>query len=814
MNISYNWLKKYADFEWTPEELSDRLTLAGLEVEGLDRFDTIEGGLEGVVVGHVKAVRQHPNADKLRCCKVDVGGPELLDIVCGAPNVAEGQNVPVATVGTKLPTPDGSEFKIKKSKIRGEVSMGMICAEDELGLGQGHDGIMVLDENLTPGTPASDVFDIERDHILEIGLTPNRVDASSHFGVARDVAALNDTEAKLPELAELPQSAPVENPVSIELPEPDRCPRYLGLYFRGVTIQESPDWLKNRLKSIGLRPINNIVDITNFVLHELGHPMHAFDADTIAGNKIVVKTLPEDTPFTTLDDTERTIRAGVDLMICDGEKPVAVAGVMGGQNSEVSAETKNIFLEVAWFEPAGIRATAKYLGLKTDASYRFERGVDPNITLTAARRAAKLILELAGGEVSQPDDVKKREFPPFEIELDYAWACRLMGTDLGRETVGKILSSLEIEVEDLQADVLKLKVPAYRVDVTRPQDILEELLRIYGYNNVPLPQNIRLSMDLRAKTEPWMLLQKYFDHLAASGWQEMISNPLIPAKWVGDGAVPLINNLSEELAVLRDNMLHSGLEAIAYNHNRKNMDLRLFEYGKSYHQTVSNQNGTDNGHQENENEIERTEKAWIAYFLTGNTTPLHWSQKPHKVSFFTLGKEMERLQERFGFQGKITELEEDSYWDYGLCLMQKKQVVARYGKAKGSLCREWGIKTDVFFALVDWEVLYRLHGKKELTYTELPKFPSTSRDISMLVPDHLRYRDIRAAVVAANPKLVQNVQITDVYRGDKIETGKKSYLIHITLMDQNKTLTDKAADKLMERIFKSLEQELGAEVRR
>lgn len=797
MKVSLQWLKEYVDIPWEAQELSDRLTLAGLEVEGIEAFESVPGGLEGVVVGEVLSAEQHPNADRLKVCSVNLGNGEPVQIVCGAPNVAAGQKVPVATVGSTLYPAEGDSFKIKRSKIRGELSEGMICAEDELGIGTDHDGIMVLEAGLKPGTPAAAVFGLESDTVLEIGLTPNRVDAASHYGTARDVAALTQRKARLPEIPEIPANAP-KGPVAIELPEADKCPRYTGIYISGVKVAPSPEWLQNRLRSVGLRPINNVVDVTNFVLHELGHPLHAFDADRIRGRKIVVRTLESDTKFTTLDDEERLIRGGKDLMICDGEGPVAVAGVMGGQNSEVDDNTQNIFLESAYFNPDFIRATAAHLGLKTDASYRFERGADPEMTVTAAKRTADLIIQLAGGTLHAVDDVRKADFPPYRIRFDMRRANQLMGTAFDPEDVKPILELLDISCEIRSKHEMDLTVPLYRVDVTRPQDVMEEILRIYGYNNVPMPSETRITPGREGKDEAWDLRQKYFNYLSSAGYSEMIANALVPGRYAGEHTVNLLNNLSEELAVMRASMLWTGLEIVSYNHNRRNTDLRLFEFGKTYHRDGD----------------QFEEKEWVALFLSGQRQPLHWSQKAERVSFFTLSREIERLQTLFGFAGKTEELEPDVTFDYGLALYAGKKLVARYGKVAAARQREFDIKEDVFYAEIDWQAVLTLHGGKLAQFEELPRFPAIRRDVSMLVPDSLRFAEVRNAVRNANPKLIREVGISDVYAGPNVPEGRKSYLINITLLDPQKTLTDEAADKVMNRVFGILERDLGAEIRK
>lgn len=799
MNISYNWLKKYIDFDWDLEELADRLTMSGLEVEGKERFESIPGGLDGVVVGEVLTCEKHPGADKLNVCSVDIGNGDPLPIVCGAPNVAAGQKVAVATVGSTLHPVEGEPFKIKKAKIRGEVSIGMICAEDELGLGVGHDGIIVLDPESKVGTAAHEIFDVEVDTILEIGLTPNRVDAASHYGTARDVAALLGKKARRPEAPEIDASTAIPNPITIGLPEPTRCDRYVGVYIEGVEIKPSPEWMQIRLKSIGLRPINNIVDITNYVLHELGQPLHAFDADHIRGKRIVVQTLTEDITFTTLDDVERKIYAGKDLMICDGDGPVAIAGIMGGQNSEVGETTTNVFLESAYFDPTGIRRTASRLGLKTDASFRFERGVDPHITRIAALRATALILELAGGKASVVEDVQKGEHPWFEIEFDLNQAKRIMGMDLPKDQIVSILTSLEIQVaigED--KDKLMLLVPPYRVDVQRPQDIMEEILRIYGYNNVPMPGSSSMSLNLDQRQDFHSILQKYFDQLAAAGYNEILTCPLIPESYGKDTTPKLVNNLTVEMAVLREELVYTGLETIEHNHRHKNFNLQLAEFAKTYHR----------------NEDDYTEKEWIVLYLTGASKPAGWQGKAHLTTIFTLTREMERLEMLFGFKGAYREMEENETYVYGLELMRGETVIARYGRIQNALTAKREIKGEVFMAEIDWKKLLKINSKYKVKYKPLPKFPAINRDISMIVPDNVAYSDITKTIYSCNPKMIRNVGITDVYKGDRIAEGKKSYLVNITLIDENKTLTDKAADKTMNRIFSKLEGDFGVEVRK
>lgn len=798
MKISYNWLKNYVAFDWSPEELGHRLTMGGLEVEGVEVFESIKGSLRGVVVGEVKTCQRHPNADKLSCTTVDVGGPELLPIVCGAPNVAAGQKVLVATVGTTLYPGGGDPLEIKKAKIRGEESQGMICAEDELGLGESHAGILVLDPSWAVGTPAAEVFAVAADHVLEIGLTPNRVDAASHYGVARDVAALLRTRPSLPACPEPPAGAPA-CPIAIELPEPDKCPLYIGLHIAGVKVGESPAWLQNRLKSIGSRSINNIVDATNFVLHELGHPLHAFDADRIRGGKIIVRSLAEDSKFTTLDSQERALLAGKDILICDAEGPVALGGIMGGLNSEVEDGTTNIFLESAWFTPAVIRTTGARLGMKTDASFRFERGADPHMARQAALRCAALIVELAGGSISVVSEVATREFPHQEIAFDLARANRLMGHEFSAEAVRDILDHLEIrQLPGRHDGEWLLQVPPYRVDVVRPQDVMEDILRIHGYNNVPLPRQTRLAYDLERRLDTEALVQAYLNHVAANGWSEIVTNPLVPARFAHDGTANLVNNLSEDLAVMRERMLHTGLDIVEYNQNRKNGDLRLVEFAKTYHKT-------DKGYEERE---------WIAFYLTGLANPVHWGQKAQPSSFFTLVREIERLQAWMGVRGEQRELEPGGQWAYGLELVKGERVIARYGKVHPSETKGRDIRGEVFFAEVDWAEVLRQYKKHNVRYQPLPKYPSIRRDISMIVPRSLRFSQVAAAVSSCNPKMIREVGISDVFEGAQIGEGRRSYLITMTLLDETKTLTDEVADKLMEKVFAKLEGDLGVEIRK
>lgn len=797
MKVSYNWLKEFVDFDYTPRELSDVLTMTGLEIGSEEEVGGVPGNLEGVVVGHVVSAEQHPNADRLRVCKVDVGEAEPLDIVCGAPNVAAGQKVPVALVGTTLHPFEGEPFKLKKGKIRGEVSMGMICAEDELGLGLGHDGILVLETDAANGTPLNQVVDLEKDWILEIELTPNRIDGASHFGAARDIAAVLNTATRLPEMSLSASDLKGKNPIPVTIEDESRCRRYTSIYISGVTVQESPDWMKKRLTSIGLRPINNIVDITNYVLMELGQPMHAFDADQLAGKQIIVKTLPKGETFVTLDEQERKLEAGTDLMICDGERPLCIAGVMGGLNSGVTESTKNVFLEVAYFEPGTVRKTSKRLGLQSDSSFRYERGADPHMPPTAAMRAASLIVELAGGTASEIVDQVVGEFPDMEVDLSVKRTCQLIGKSLEKTEIIRILNALDIKVEEAaDGDLLHLRVPPYRVDVTRPQDVMEEILRIHGYNNVEVPAKLNASIDFQQYDDIYGLRQRYANALSANGFYEILNNSLVPQDQGDEEAVVMVNPLSEDLAIMRQSMLHGVLTSIQYNQNRRQEDLALYEFGKTYSKA-----GEDFREQE-----------WLVLALTGNQHAKHWNREAPGTNLYTLGREVERLQEWFGFKGKLTECD-DPEFDYGLELQVGKKTILRYGKVNGELTGKYDIRNEVFFARIDWQALMDAHRTSIVEYQAIPLYPSIRRDISMIIGEAVSFDAIRNVVLKANPKLIRAIDLHDVYMGKGIETGKKSYLISILLRDDKKTLSDKAAEQVSKRAYHLLQEELGAEIR-
>ncbi|MEO0898254.1 MAG: phenylalanine--tRNA ligase subunit beta [Bacteroidota bacterium] len=806
MKVSYNWLKDYIDFDYSPDELKDILTMLGLEVGKTEKVGGVPGNFEGVVVGHVLSAEQHPNADRLRVTTVDIGGEEPLQIVCGAPNVAKGQKVPVATVGTTLyPFGKGEEgaFKIKKGKIRGEVSQGMICAEDEVGLGMEHDGIMVLADDIKAGTPFNQVVETDEDYLLEIELTPNRVDGASHYGVARDVAAYmrDKSKARLPEITLDPKKLKGKNPIPVIIEDEDRCKRYTSIYIEGVSVTESPDWLKKRLTTVGLRPINNIVDITNYVLHELGNPMHAFDADKLEEGKIVVKTLKKETPFTTLDDIERKLLPDVDLMITDGKNPLCIAGTMGGLNSGVTEETKNVFLEVAYFDPGTVRKTSKRLGINSDSSFRFERGVDPHMTVTAALRAASLIVDIAGGKPSQIDDIKLDDFAPFKVDLSLKKTRRLIGkvnktSSIQKDDVLEILEALDIKVKE-DGDIFHLEVPQFRVDVQRDVDVIEDILRVYGYNNVPIPSKINGNLNFRPYRDVYRLRETYFNYLAGAGYHEILTNSLVAKEWGDDKAVPIVNPLSEELGILRQTMLPGALDSIRHNQNRQSPDLPFFEYGKTYRLA-------GDGYDEQE---------WVAITVTGAKHAMHYQAKAPAVSLGTLTAEVESLKNWFAIDGKLRETDYHEF-DYGMEMVTNGKVILKFGRIKAELTERYGINNEVFHLLIDWAKLVDLYYNQQTEFSQIPQFPSIRRDLSLMIDQTVSFAEIQNLVFRANPKLIKKVELHDVYMGKGIPSGKKSYLISFELQDASKTLADKAAEKITQRVVQLLEKELSAEIRK
>jgi len=808
MKISYNWLKQFIKIDWDAEKTGKLLTDLGLEIEGITPYESLKGGLKGIVVGEVLTCDQHPNADRLKVTTVDIGDDDPVQIVCGAPNVAAGQKVPVATIGTTLYTPEGEAWKIKKGKIRGEESHGMICAEDELGLGESHDGIMVLDESLNVGTAASEVFEIENDDIFEIGLTPNRADAMSHFGVARDLkAGLLQKELPLELITPSVMSYHVDArslKIDVDVIDKDKCPRYCGVTISGVKVAPSPSWLQHRLKSIGLSPINNIVDISNYVLHELGQPLHAFDANKISGNKVEVRTCRAGTKFTTLDDVVRELHED-DLMICDGEKPMCIAGVFGGIDSGVIESTKNIFLESAYFDPVSIRKTAKRHGLNTDASFRFERGIDPNITEYALKRAALLITEIAGGEItSDISDSYPNKIKDFEVRLSFDNAKKLIGEEIPRETIKSILTSLEIKVNNVTETGLGLTVPAYRNDVQREADIIEEILRVYGYNNVGTTEKLNASISNSSRFEDYKLQNVIGTQLASQGFYEIMANSLTSPKYVElssdlneEHNIKMINPLSNDLEVMRQSLLFSGLESVSHNINRKRNDLKLFEFGKTYHQYSKN----------------REEQKHLSLFVTGNKSEERWNSATNPSDFFFLKGTVEAVLQRLGLKRLKSSPTKSDVINEGMSLSLGKKKLVDFGLVKKSILKHFGITQNVLFADFNWDNVLEMAQHNKIKFTEIPKYPEVRRDFALLLDHNVSFEEIHTIAKQTEKQLLKNVNLFDVYEGKNLPEGKKSYAVSFTLQDEHKTLNDKQIDKIMSKLQANFEGKLGAELR-
>ena len=808
MKISYNWLKQFIKIDWDAEKTGELLTDLGLEIEGIEAYETVKGGLNGIVVGEVLTCEQHPNADRLKVTTVDIGADAPVQIVCGAPNVAKGQKVPVATIGTTLYTAEGEAWKIKKGKIRGEESHGMICAEDELGLGDSHDGIMVLDKHLKVGTKASEVFNIENDQVFEIGLTPNRADAMSHYGVARDLkAGLLQKEVALELITPSVSSYHVDArslKIDVEVKDKEKCPRYCGVTISGVKVESSPEWLQHRLKSIGLSPINNIVDITNYVLHELGQPLHAFDAQKIAGNKVEVRTCKAGTKFTTLDETVRELHED-DLMICDAEKPMCIAGVFGGIDSGVSENTRDIFLESAYFNPVSVRKTAKRHGLNTDASFRFERGIDPNITEYALKRAALLITEIAGGEISSDiSDSYPVKIEDFQVRLSFENAKKLIGEEIPRETIKSILTSLEIKVNNVTETGLGLTVPAYRNDVQREADIIEEILRVYGYNNVGTTEKLNASISNSTRFEDYKLQIIIGQQLASQGFFEIMTNSLTTPQHIelvdsmnAEHNVEMLNPLSNDLGVMRQSLLFSGLEAIAHNINRKRADLKLFEYGKTYHQYSE----------------AREEYKHLSIFITGNKTSERWNTSVSPSDFFYLKGTVDAVLERLGLSRYKSTPTKSDIFSEGIALSLGKKKLVEFGLVRKSILKGFGISQQVLFADFNWDNVLEMAKHNAIKFKAIPKYPEVRRDFALLLDHQVSFDDIFTIAKQTEKQLLKNVNLFDVYEGKNLPEGKKSYAVSFTLQDENKTLTDKQIDKIMSKLQSSFESKLGAELR-
>lgn len=806
MKISYNWIKQFLKIDLPSAEVSDILTDLGLEVEIVEKYQSVKGGLEGVVVGHVLTCEKHPDADRLNITTVDLGDGTPVQIVCGATNVAAGQKVPVATIGTKLFDKDGNEFEIKKGKIRGQESHGMICAEDELGLGTSHDGIMVLDSNLKPGTPAAKVFNIENDEVFEIGLTPNRADAMSHMGVARDLrAALIQKNASLELITPSVSKFKVDKrtlKIDVDVKDSSLAPRYCGVTISGVTIKPSPSWLQNRLKAIGLTPKNNVIDVTNYVLHELGQPLHAFDAAKING-KVTVKTVEAGTKFVTLDDVERTLHEE-DLLICDDKGPMCLAGVFGGKNSGVSENTTTIFLESAYFNPVTIRKTAKRHTLSTDASFRFERGIDPTITEYALKRAALLIQEVAGGEItSDVIDVYPKKIEDFTVFLNYEKAFKLIGQELPKETIKKIVASLDIKVNNSSDAGLGLIIPAYRVDVQREVDVIEEILRVYGYNNITFSKKLNATVAKSARTEDYKVQNIIASQLNSFGFHEMMANSLTTPDYIQlsellkeEYNVTMLNPLSSELSVMRQSMLYSGLEAISYNINRKNSDLKLFEFGKSYRKLLSGYN----------------EKKHLTLFVSGNRVSESWTNVQKPTDFFLFKGYVNSILSRLGFDKTQNLPVENDIFSEGIAFTLGNDTLVEMGTVKKSILKHFDIKQEVFYAEFNWDLVIKLLSNK-IKFTAIPKYPEVRRDFALLVDTNVAFESIYKVARQTEKSLLKDINLFDVYEGKNLPEGKKSYAVSFTILDTTKTLTDVQIDKIMSKLQSNFESELGAQLR-
>lgn len=820
MNISYNWLKEYVDFDLTPEEVSAALTSIGLETDGVEEVQSIKGGLEGLVVGEVLTCEPHPNSDHMHITTVDLGEGEPVQIVCGAANVAAGQKVIVATLGTKLYDGDQS-FTIKKSKLRGVESNGMICAEDEIGVGTSHDGIIVLPQDVVPGTLAKDYYNIKSDYVFEVDITPNRADACSHYGVARDLYAWlvqngYQTSLHRPETSEFK----VDNhdmDIDVVVENTEACPRYAGVAIKNVTVKESPEWLQNKLRLIGVRPVNNIVDITNYILHAYGQPMHCFDADKIKGGKIVVKTCQEGTKFVTLDEVERKLSER-DLMICNAEEPMCIAGVFGGLDSGTTEATKDVFLESAYFHPTWVRKTARRHGLSTDSSFRFERGIDPNGTIYALKEAAILVKELAGGEIAS--DIKDNYPAPvadFAVELSYEYVNSLVGKVIPAETIKSIVTSLEMKIVAETAEGLSLSVPAYRVDVQRPCDVVEDILRIYGYNNVEIPTSLKSSLNVEGEVDKSVKLQNLVsEQLVGCGFNEILNNSLTAASYYDgletykpENLVRVMNPLSNDLNVMRASLLFGGLECIQHNANRKNADLRFFEFGNCYH---------FNAEKKNPEKVlaAYSEELHLGLWLTGKYISNSWAHPDMNSSVYELKAYVLNIFSRLGVNlGAMVfgNLSGDIYSVAISIHTRGGKLVATFGVLSKKLQKAFDIDNEVYYADINWKELMKAIKGKKVTYTEISKFPAVKRDLALLIDKKVQFAEIEKIAYETDKKLLKSVELFDVYEGKNLEAGKKSYAVSFVLQDENATLNDKQIDKLMQKLITNLQNKLDAKLR-
>ncbi|GAB3993048.1 phenylalanine--tRNA ligase subunit beta [Spirosoma daeguense] len=815
MEVSYKWLQDFIDLTESPEEVGKLLTSTGLEVEGIEKIEAVPGGLEGVIIGEVLTCAKHPDADKLSLTTVDVGAEQPLPIVCGAPNVAAGQKVIVALVGATLHPRSSDEkpaepFQIKKAKIRGAASEGMICAEDEIGLGTSHAGIMVLDTDLPNGTPAARYFNLEADYQIAIGLTPNRIDAASHYGTARDLKAVLNRPLRMPSVNEFKVNN-TDLPVDVRIDDLDACPRFTGLTISGITVGESPAWLKQRLLAIGLNPINNVVDVTNYVCQDLGQPLHAYDVDKIAGKQVIVKTVAEGTSFITLDGVERKLTA-TDLMVCDAEKPMCIAGVFGGQDSGVSAQTTSIFLEAAYFSATSVRKTAQHHGLKTDSSFRFERGTDPNMPLFALKRAALLIQDVAGGAISSNvTDLYPTPIEPFRVPVRYRNIDRLIGIQIDHIEIHRILNALDIQAENVTDNGFIAIVPPYRVDVTREADVIEEILRIYGLDNVPLSTN--LSADTLSefpKTDPDQWQSRVGQLMAANGFYETLTLSLTRPTYhdairssLPGADVTLMNPLSDELSVMRQTLLFSTLETLVYNLNRRQKDLKLFEFGKVYHQ-----NKTDDGN------TKYVEQMRLSLAIMGNQQPESWLQKGQSVAYHDLATAVQRVLNLFRIKTIETQPADATLFQYGLTYVVNRKPIVSLGLVHPKLTKLVDLKQPVFYADFDWQALLKLTRSEKARYEEVPRFPEVRRDLSLVLDKSVTFEQISKLARQTERKLLRSINVFDVYEGENLGTDKKSYSVSFMLQDSTQTLTDTTIDKTMQRLMGIFEKELGAVIRK
>ena len=820
MNISYNWLKEYVDFDLGPQELADALTSIGLEVGGVEEVQTIKGGLEGLVIGEVMTCEPHPNSDHMHITTVSLGQGDPVQIVCGAPNVAAGQKVVVATIGTKLYDGDNS-ITIKKTKLRGYESSGMICAEDEIGIGTDHSGIIVLPAEAVVGTPAKDYYNIKSDYVLEVDITPNRADACSHYGVARDLYAYLvqrgvQTQLHRPSVDAF-KTDNNDIDINITIQNAEACPRYAGITVEGITVRESPQWLQDKLRTIGQRPINNIVDITNYILFAYGHPMHCFDADKIKGRHVIVKTMPEGTKFVTLDGVERTL-SDRDLMICNSEEPMCIGGVFGGLESGTTESTRNVFLESAYFHPTWIRKTARRHGLSTDASFRYERGIDPNNTIYILKLAAMMVKELAGGTISSEiKSVSTKEFPPFRVELAYDKVNAVIGKTIPAETVKSIVGSLEMEIVNESADGLTLDVPQYRVDVQRDCDVIEDILRIYGYNNVEIPTTLQSSLTHPGETDRSDKLQNIVaEQLVGEGFNEIMNNSLTKSAYY-DGlvaypaanAVKLLNPLSNDLNVMRETLLFGGLETIARNANHKNPDLKLFEFGNCYFYTADRQDA-------DKPLAAYTENCHLGLWLTGNNVRNSWAHPDEPNNVFMLEAYVRNILARLGLRLRDLSIQKFNTDIFATAVSVKTaagKLLAVYGIVTRRLLKDFDISLEVFYADINWSELMKATRSNTVSFKEIAKFPAVKRDLALLLDKEVKFADIEKIAYETDRKLMKNVELFDVYEGKNLDAGKKSYAVTFTIQDEKQTLNDKAIDKLMQKLVKNLQDKLGAKLR-